>query len=88
MSNKNARKSSKNPSEQSVHWDYLLVTESCPKLETGTYVLVEFFGRVRMAVVTKPIAGGCYWAQLCAPVNGSTRVIVSKHSLKAVQGHA
>lgn len=88
MANKKKSDRAENPSEFSIHWDYFLVTGFVPPLERGRYVLVEYAGRNRVAVVESKMAGGCYWASLCAPVGGQKRVVVSKHSLRGLASNA
>lgn len=88
MTNKKRSTRAHAPSEFTIRWDYYLVAEFLPQLSVGDYVLVEYFGRNRVAVVTGKIPGKCYWAQLCAPVNGQTRVVVSRNTLKGVASRA
>lgn len=88
MPRNKGQKASNVPSEDRVAWDYSCVGRDVPRLVRGSLVLVDYFGRNRVAVVQGRIPGSVYWAQLCAPVNGSTRVIVSKHSFKGVAKNA
>lgn len=72
------------PSEGNLRWEYFLRKGFVPSLERGDYVLVEYLGRNRVAIVCGKIPGGCYWANLCSHVGGQSRVVVSKYSLVAV----
>lgn len=83
MNNKSPKKVN-HPTEESLRWDYLLVKEFLPTLGIGTVVLVQYFGRNRVAIVRSKLPGRCYWGQLCSPVSGQTRVVISKNSLIAV----
>jgi hypothetical protein len=74
----------KNPSENDFRWDYFDGGRDVPQLPSGRVVLVRYFMRNRLARVGTRVLGGAYWANLLAPVSGSTRVLVTKNSLVAV----
>lgn len=86
--NKSRGKKAYGSSEDDFSWNYFIGGHRVPELERGATVLVEYFGRNRVAIVTGKIPGGCYWAQLCAPVNGQTRVAVTKNSFKGAASNA
>lgn len=88
MTNKKKGNRAEAPGEFSIHWDYFLVTGFVPPLVRGQYVLVEYAGRNRVAVVEARMPGQCYWASLCAPIGGQKRVVVSKHSLRGIASNA
>lgn len=86
--NKKKRGSSSVPDDSKIVWDYSCVGRSVPQLERGDKVLVNYFGRNRVAIVSGKIPGGIYWAQLCAPISGQTRVVVSGHSFQGLAKNA
>lgn len=73
------------PKGRDIRWDFSCAGRAVPALRRGQVVLVEYFHGDRIAIVQGRIPGGVYWAQLCSPVGGATRVVVTKHSLKAVE---
>lgn len=81
-------RNSKVPDDSRIVWDYSCVGRDVPILERGDRVLVDYRDRTRVAVISGRIPGGIYWAQLCAPVSGQTRVVVSKYSFKGVEKNA
>lgn len=76
------------PTEESLRWVYFCAGDCFPVLRGGQRVLVSFQGRKRVAICKGRIPGGMIWGELCAPVVGARRVVVSKHSLIAVESHA
>lgn len=86
--NKKKAKKQPAPSESNIRWEYFVRQHQVPVLQRGDIVLVEYGGRNRVAIVQGRVPGGIYWAQLCNPVHGATRVIVSKYSLQAVNRNA
>lgn len=87
MVNKKSGKNCEFPTEENLRWDYFCGGEKIPPLQRGQRVLVSVWNRNRLAVCQGPIAGGLRWAQLCAPCNGIKRVVVSRHSLIAVESN-
>jgi hypothetical protein len=85
MTNNRKSKYSQAPSEENLRWEYFCAGDAWPDLKSGQRVLVCVWGRRRVAVCQGPIAGRLRWAQLCAPVNNMSRVIVSANSLLAVE---
>jgi hypothetical protein len=73
------------PNESNTRWDYFLPEDPFPQLSRGDVVLVSYYGKNRIAVVGSKIPGGIFWGTFGAPVNGATRVIVSRHSLVGVR---
>jgi hypothetical protein len=88
MTNSKNGKYANFPTEESLRWDYFVAGDPWPSLERGQRVLVDVWGRRRVAVCQQKIPGGLRWAQICAPCSGNKRVVVSKNSLIAVEKHA
>lgn len=86
--NKRKRGSAGVPDDSGIVWDYSCVGRDVPALERGDKVMVDYFGRPRVAVVAGKIPGGIYWARLCAPVSGQTCVVVSKYSFRGLAKNA